>query len=196
MRTVLRLVGTTLIGGLVFLLPIGIVLVVLAHLLAIARRVGDAAHARLFPGAAGDLGPLVFAVLALLVIAFAAGTFARTRAGLRLFAWLEGSVLTRLPIYTVLRQAVADVTGGSVQLTEGRETPVVLVRLDDMTQIGFLIDRPAEGQATVYLPGSPSALSGSVALVDPDRLTATALTPAEVMQSMRRLGAGLAARRS
>ena len=68
---------STLIGGFLFLLPVGIIVIVLAKLVAYARRAGDALHERLFPGAAGDLLPT------LLALAFAAGTLARTRLGLR-----------------------------------------------------------------------------------------------------------------
>jgi uncharacterized membrane protein len=193
MASVFGFLKSTLIGGIVFLLPIGIVLIVLGKLVSYARRIGDALHARLFPGAASDLGPLVFALAVLLVVAFAAGALARTGFGLRLFAWLERTVLANLPAYTVIRQAVADLTGGSVQLTAGEGAKVVLVRLDDMSVLGFLIERRADGSGVVYLPGAPSALSGSVALIAGDRIGETELKPAEVVQGMRRLGAGLAA---
>jgi uncharacterized membrane protein len=193
MRSLFGFVKSTLLGGFLFLLPIGIVVIVLARLVAYAGRAGDAIDARLFPGASGDLLPLVFALVLLLLAAFAAGSLARTAFGRRMFAWLEAAILANLPAYMVVRQTVADMTGGSVALTGGAGTEVVLVRLDDMSVLGFLIERLANGDGIVYLPGAPSALSGSVARVEGARISATALKPAEVVQGMRRLGAGLAA---
>jgi uncharacterized membrane protein len=192
MRSLYGFLTSTLIGGFLFLLPVGILLIVLGKLVVYARRAGDVLHARLFPAASGDLLPTLIAVLLLLALAFAAGVLARTRLGLRLFGSLEGTILARIPAYMLVRQTVADLSGGSVRLTAGADTEVVTVRLDDMTVLGFLIERRADGSAVVFLPGAPTALSGSVALVEAARLGATDLKPTDVVQGMRRLGAGLA----
>ncbi|HUG62080.1 MAG TPA: DUF502 domain-containing protein, partial [Methylomirabilota bacterium] len=129
--------------------------------------------------------------IVLIAIAFAAGVFARTALGGRTFAKLEGAVLARVPVYTVFRQTIGDMAGSSALMSSGEATKVVLVRLDDMTVIGFQIERRADGLTVVFLPGAPSALSGSVALVDHDRVTPIDLTPTDIMDRMRRLGSGL-----
>ena len=67
---------------------------------------------------------------------------------------------------------------------------MVQIVFDDYTAIGFVIERRHD-EAIVFLPGAPSALSGSVALVKAERLIETKLTPKDVMVAMRRLGAGL-----
>jgi uncharacterized membrane protein len=177
----------------VFLLPFGIIVLVLGKLFAIARRMGDALHARVFPGQAGDLLPLVFAVLILLALAFAAGVVARTALGGRIFAWLERTILVNIPLYAVFRQTVSDMAGGSESLAADADTAVVLVRLDDQSQLGFLVGRRDDGSGVVYFPSAPSALSGTVALIAPERIEETRLTPAELVQGMRRLGTGFAA---
>ena len=191
MKSLAGFLKSTLIGGLVFLLPIGVVLIVLGKLYGLARRIGDALHDRFFPSAHSDLVPLLIALLVLVAIAFAAGALARTRLGARIFTRLETTILANFPAYTMLRQTVADMSGGSAELG-GPERPVVLVRFDDSTALGFLVGRRADGSAVVYLPGAPSALSGSVVLVDAARIEETAVKATEVMQGMRRLGAGLA----
>ncbi|HET9070107.1 MAG TPA: DUF502 domain-containing protein [Amaricoccus sp.] len=195
MRSVYGFLKSTLIGGFLFLLPIGIILMVLTRLVHHARRAGVAIHDSLFPGAAGNLLPTLIAILLLVLVAFLAGVLARTRFGVSLFSSLEGSILDRIPAYVLVRQAVTDLSGGSVRLAEEGATEVVGVRLDDMTVIGFLIERRADGSAVVFLPGAPTAFSGSVALVDGSRIGPTTLSPADVVQGMRRLGAGLASLR-
>lgn len=192
MRGLAEILKSLLVGGIVFLLPIGVVLVVLGKLLAISRQVAATLKASLFPGTESPALLLTLAVLILVLFALAAGIFARTSAGRALFAWLEGAVLARLPIYTILRQMIADMSGGIDRLGEGGETRVVLVAFDDQSQLGFLVDETADGRSVVYLPGAPSALSGTVAIVEPDRVTETDLKAAQVMGGMRRLGAGLA----
>ncbi len=181
-----------LIGGIVFLLPIGVVAVVLGKLLQLARHVSDQIHDALFPTYQGNFVPLLIAILTLVCIAFLAGAIARTNAGRRVFLWLETAVLSNLPVYPVVKQTLDDMAGGSARLSETGGKKVVRVRLDDMTVLGFLIERRDDDTCVVFLPGAPSALSGSVALIDEERVTLTDLSLAQVVQGMRRLGAGLA----
>lgn len=194
MRTAIDLFKSLLVGGLVFLLPFGVILVVFGKLLAISQQVGAGLHDTLFPGTESRALLLAFAILILVLIALAAGAFARTRAGLALFEWLERTVLSRLPIYTILRQTIADMSGGVEVLGSEGEERVVAVHFDDQTQIGFVVDRAApDGRIVVYLPGAPSAMSGTVAIVEAARVEETDLKAQQVMMGMRRLGAGLVA---
>lgn len=189
----LRLLKATLVGGILFLLPIGIVIVVLGKLLALSLRASQIAHDRLFPGYASTLVPLLIAAGFLTLVALLAGLFARTRFGKSLFIRLEDAVLARLPIYTILRQMLADMAGSADSLAGREDIRVVKVRFDDLTQLGFVVDEAPGQGVIVYLPGAPSALSGTVVLVDRERITETSLTPKEVIASMRRLGAGIVA---
>lgn len=189
MHAVLAFVKSTLLGGLLFLLPLGIVVVVATRLFALARHVGDALHVALFPGAPSDLVPLVFAAGVLVALAFLAGMLARSAVGARLFAWLDGRVLGHVPAYALVRRTVSDLAGGLEGLSD--DVRVVLVRLDDASQVGFLMERRADGTCVVFLPDAPSALAGTVMVVAGERLTDTDLAPIAVVQGMRRLGAGL-----
>lgn len=156
MRAFFSLLRATLAGGILFLLPVGIVLVVFGKLLAIAQRAGQVVHDRLFPGYESNALALALAIGVLVLIALLAGLFARTRLGRRLFVWLEEAVLARLPIYTILRQMLADMAGSAERLAGRAEVRVVMVRLDDMTQLGFVVDDlPGEG-VIVHLPGAPA----------------------------------------
>lgn len=193
MRPLLEALRATLVGGILFLLPVGIVIVVLGKLVTLAAHAGRRVHDSLLPGLDADATALAVAILFLLVVALAAGLFARTAAGQRTFALLERLLLTRLPFYSVFRHALGDFATGAQSLTGTENTRVVLVRLDDMQVIGFVIDTREDGSSIVYLPGAPSALSGSVALVTPDRITETTIKPNEVIAGMRQLGKGLIA---
>lgn len=190
MRNLIAFVRATVIGGIVFLLPFGVILIVAGKLYAIARSVGDKAHHLVFPGTSSDAGAFFFAILALVAIAFLAGILARSQLGRRVFGWFEEKLLSQVPPYTIVRQMLADMSGSSSSLVGRGETDVVQCVFDDYTALGFVIERRTD-EAIVFLPGAPSALSGSVALVKAERLVATHLTPKDVMVAMRRLGAGL-----
>lgn len=191
MRALIEGLRATLAGGILFLLPVGIVIVVMGKLVSLAASAGRKVHARLLPGLDADATALAVAIVFLLLVALLAGMFARTRAGQDTFALLERLLLTRMPFYSVFRHALGDFATGAQSLTGTDDTKVVLVRLDDMQVIGFVVDTRDDGSCVVYLPGAPSALSGSVALVERDRITETKIRPTEVIAGMRRLGQGL-----
>lgn len=193
MKTVKEFVKSALVGGLLFLLPVGMVLVFLGRVFVYAQQAGTVIHDRYFPSATGNIWPLFIAVLLLLSLALLAGLLIRTTLGRRLFQSLEDKILNRVPVYTISRQMIGDMTGAASELVGGQESSVVLVELDDMTVFGFLMEYRADGKAVVYLPGAPSALSGSVIIVAESRVTVTTIAPTDVMGAMRRLGAGLAA---
>src|SRR5687768_8762596 len=128
MRPILSFIRATILGGILFLLPFGLVLLVLGKLFVLAEPVARAIHESLFPSARTALGPVLLAVLILVVFAFAAGVFARNRAGRVIFARLEALILARLPAYSLVRQTIADMAGGAEHLAGATNTSVVLVR--------------------------------------------------------------------
>jgi hypothetical protein len=85
----------TLVGGLLFTMPIGIIVVVVGRLLSVIRKAGEPAHDRLFPGAASQVSPLLLATTILPLIAMAAGLVARSPAGIEMFVRIKGLVLAR-----------------------------------------------------------------------------------------------------
>ncbi len=183
----------TLLGGAAFLLPFGLVLIVLGKLLSIVRPTGDAIRAVLMPHAASEVGATLFAVLVLVVLAFLAGLFAMSPLGARAFAALESAVLMRFPSYRLLSRTIHVQTATATDLGDGSDADgeVVFVRFDDQTSIGFVAERMSDGRVVVYLPGAPSPFSGTVVIVEESQLTASRLTVADMFGRMRRLGAGL-----
>lgn len=181
----------TLVGGVVFLLPFGIVLVVFAKLFEVFRPVGQAIRHMILPTGSHEPAATLLTALVLVALAFGAGLLARSLAGRWVFERIEAAVLLRFPAYTMFRSAIRAQTDGQAKLAESADAEIVLVRFDDMTSVGVFVERLSDGQAVVYLPGAPSATSGSVAIVEASRLTPTKLTTADVFGRMRQLGIGL-----
>src|SRR5207247_8641502 len=71
---------TTLVGGILFLVPIVVLIIVLNKALAIAHKLVDPLAARLpFESLIGLRTPHVFAIALLVIFCFVAGLFARAR---------------------------------------------------------------------------------------------------------------------
>lgn len=188
----LSFLRTTLVGGLIFLLPIGIVLLVLGKVFEQALVLGHKLHASLFPGSQSLLLPVALAFALLVGIAFLSGLFARTALGSRAFRNLESLILSRVPAYSYMRETLSDLSG-SAEFASGHATKMVVeVRYDDVTAIGFVVGHMPDGRAIVFQPNAPTPLSGSVVIVDADRIIPTEMTHRALFIAMKRLGEGLA----
>ena len=104
MKGFLHFLRTTLVGGILFLVPIVVLMIVLSKALAIAHKLADPIAARLpFEKLIGLRTPHVFAIALLVIFSFVAGLFARTALAKRSVGWLESSVLSNVPGYQFLK---------------------------------------------------------------------------------------------
>jgi uncharacterized membrane protein len=181
---------TTLIGGVVFLLPLIVVLYVLGQGLALAARVVQPLVALLPFQDIGGIAMASLAALALvLLLCFGAGLLARAAAGRTFSARFEDRLQTFYPRYSVIKAMSQGLHGALGQ----RVLKPVMVSFDDQQQVAFDMERLDDGRAVVYLPGAPDAWSGSVVLVSAERVSPLDVDAADVAKALQGLGLGLAA---
>lgn len=185
------IIRSTLIGGVLFLLPFGIIIVALEKVNETLAPLGVMLHSAIFPSSQSVTGPAVFSLLVLFLIAFLAGTFVRTRQGRRLFTNLETATLGRIPLYAYLRPALDDLAGTGSALERAAAANIVEVRAGDVTTLGVLIEMTSDNRAVVFFPDAPSAMSGTVAIVASDKVFPTTLTRADFFRALRGFGTGI-----
>ncbi len=183
----LKLIRTTIIGGIIFLIPIAILVAVVGQGLKIAGAIAKPVAAVLPVDMIGGVAVAhVLAIVLLLVICFIAGLLARVALARKAVRALEANVLSKLPAYALLKTKTQSML--SPEDIEGMSAAIV--RFDDLWQIGFEIERIEGGKVALFLPGAPDPWSGSVLLAEEDRVTPLDLPVAEVAKMMRRLGRG------
>jgi uncharacterized membrane protein len=183
----LKLIRTTLIGGIIFLIPIAILIAVIGQGLKIAGVIAKPVAAVLPVSMIGGVAVAhVLAILLLLLICFGAGLLARVALARKAVGALEANVLSRLPAYALLKTKTQSML--SPEDIEGMS--VVVMRFDDAWQIGFEIERIQGGKVALFLPGSPDPWSGSICLAEEDRVTPLDLSVAAAAKMVRRLGRG------
>jgi uncharacterized membrane protein len=103
-----ELLKTTIVGGALFLLPLALVLFILGYALRLATSVAQPISKALHLDQLGDLAGIgittVVGVLLLVLVSFAAGIVARTSIGGRISGWFEGSLLSALPQYQMMKR--------------------------------------------------------------------------------------------
>lgn len=124
MKTTLEFLKTTIVGGLVVILPLAAAVLISARILAALQGAVDPVATTL------PYGVHVGRLLALLIIlagCFITGLAVRTTVGRRTNTWLEERVLTRLPAYSLLRKLSKQVAGEG----EGAAMAPALAEIED-----------------------------------------------------------------
>ena len=180
---------TTLIGGVVFLLPLVVVLYLLGQGLGMAVRAVQPLLPMLpFQSVGGMALSGVAALAVVLLLCCSAGLLARAAVGRAFAERFENRLQTLYPRYTVIKAMSQGLHGalGEVVLKP------VLASFDDHQLIGFEMERLEDGRAVLYLPGAPDAWSGSVVLMAAARLQPLDVDAAALAKALQSLGAGTA----
>ena len=186
MGRLLHFLRMTLVGGLLFLVPIVVLVVIVDRALGLVHKLSDPLAARL-PAVA--YAPVLLASVLLLLLCLAFGLLAMTGPAKTAVQWLEATILSKVPGYLFLKGAGESVLG----LESHAPYPLVLARIEDAWQFGFLIERLEGGHLAVFVPGAPSPLSGSVYFMSPERIRPTDIPVAAALKCLNRLGGGAAA---
>jgi uncharacterized membrane protein len=181
---------TTLIGGVVFLLPLIVVLVVLGQGLALTASAVKPVLALLPNQSVGGVTLASIAALTLLLLlCFGAGLMARAAAGKAFAERFEDKLQTLYPRYSVIKSMSQGLHGALGQ----QVLKPVLVTFDEHQQFAFDMERLDDGRVVLYVPGAPDAWSGSVLLVAPERVQPLDLDAGGLAKALQGLGVGTAA---
>ncbi|MGI9533326.1 MAG: DUF502 domain-containing protein [Thermodesulfobacteriota bacterium] len=178
---------TTLIGGLIFLIPVVVIAAVFGKAIKIMIVFAKPLEKLVPFESIGGIAVInILAFLIMILLCFLAGLFSRSSTGKRAFNWFDSKLLELLPQY-------AFVKGFAGTLKEDDEEKVlipVFAKLDDQALIGFEVERIDNGLVAVYLPGSPDTLSGTVAYMTEDRVEPLNIDFKEASKILRTLGRG------
>ena len=184
-------VGGLFAHGLYALLPLMIVVLVARKLISMLQELLAPVLNHL-PGVVLR-SPSVRFLMVCVVVAGAlvlVGLLARLRVCQAAGSWVESAVLKKIPFYSMLRgfSSTLAAKDGAPAMKVARVT----VDIPGFDQLGIILERHQDGSATVFLPSSPNASSGTVAIVEPDRIREVGLSPKSVVGCMGRFGYGTA----
>jgi uncharacterized membrane protein len=183
----LRFLKTTIIGGIVFLVPIVILVAVIGKALGLASKLATPL-AGLLPikSIVGLAAVELLAIIILILICFLAGLAAKTARARRFINSLESNILSNIPAYEFFKSRVHVF----VPTDDAEGLKPVLARFDDSWQIAFEVERIEGGQVTIFLPGAPDPWSGSVCFMTEDRIKPLDITLLSAVNTLKGLGKG------
>jgi uncharacterized membrane protein len=188
MKRLATFIKVTIAGGILFLIPLGVLIIILSKIFNILQPISSALSRRLpFSNIAGVGIATLITILFLFVICFIGGLFIKTKFIQSIIKWLEDRVLVYIPGYSSLK---ALTTHALTQEGTSKWKPAS-VFIDDNELICFVIDE-SENYCTVFMPSAPSPSSGAVAAREKSKVTYLPLTVNETFLLIRQYGKGAA----
>lgn len=162
-RKLAEFTKTTLIGGLLVVLPVYVTGLLLAKTAAGMLAVVSPVTAQI-PASLQWRALIAWAILAL--TCFVAGLVVRTGPGLRAKNAFEKAVLEKIPGYSLIRGLAGRVTG-----TQEDDTfAVALVEIEDALVPAFIVEELADGFYTVFVPSVPTPAAGAIYILPRERV--------------------------
>jgi uncharacterized membrane protein len=189
MKQLLEFLKTTALGGLFVLLPLLLLYLLLSEALGLIVVLAEPI-ADLFPKGTFDETkyPAEVGLILIMGVSFLIGLALRSENGRRLGRWIERMVLNRLPVYKALGSLV---TGFGEAGKEGTFKTAVLNSSDGEREIVYVIEDHGDGQHTVLKPWAPTAFSGSVKIVNQNRLEILDANLGDVSRVISHWGVGV-----
>jgi uncharacterized membrane protein len=190
MQSLGQFLKTTVIGGLVVLVPVAvsvyIISAVIKKVLSVLAPIAKELHIESVGGiAVVELA----AILVVIAACFFFGLLVRTAIGQSFGSWIEEKVLNLLPGYRLIKKVSLQFAGGS----DAAHWSPVLVKVGDSRQIGFLVEEHSSGEVTVFVPSAPAVSIGAVHLVNAELVQKLDVSMRNVVDCITQLGIGSSA---
>jgi uncharacterized membrane protein len=184
MKALGELLKTTLIGGLLIVVPVYLTLLLLAKALGgVMALLGPIVA--LLPERVHHFGQIV-AIALVVLLCFVLGLIARTGLGRRAIAAFERRVLERLPGFALLRSVVRRVSGSA----DDAQFQPVLVEIEEALTPGFIVEQIDDDRFVVLVPSVPTPAAGSLYILPRERVHWVDAPVTEAVGVITRWGAG------
>jgi uncharacterized membrane protein len=183
MKSMAEFTKTTLIGGLLVVLPIYVSFILLAKTLSGVLALLSPVTATI---PAGVQFRQAIAMLIVLAGCFLAGLVVRTKAGSHAINAMERAVFEKVPGYSLVRGLAARVSGDE----RGTTFQPALVEIEEALTPAFIIEELEDGRYTVLVPSVPTPAAGSLFILPRERVHPVDVPFTQVVTVISKWGAG------
>lgn len=185
-----RFFWTTIVGGLVVVLPITLLIVVVRWIIVfIVQAISPIKQLIQLPDELADWVLDLTAFGIVLGAFFLIGLIVQTNLGKQSIALIENQLLAQLPFYTTLRDTVQQFLGNREKMPFS-EVVSVDVFSNNTRMIGFISEELADGRLTIFVPTGPNPTNGFIFCVSAEQVTRLDVRPDEAMRVVVGVGTG------
>ncbi|MHC4521447.1 MAG: DUF502 domain-containing protein [Planctomycetota bacterium] len=190
MKKLREFIKSTLVGGLLVLLPMAIFAYVLLWVFnLIVSLINPLTRIVMETSRVQGIVADIVAIGLLIWICFLVGMLVRTRLGRWAYAALEAGFLKKTPGYSMIKETVTHFLG------ENKQSPfssVALARIfgNDTLVSVFVTDTHEDGSYTVFMPTGPNPTSGNIYHLKAENVFPVDVSVEDAMRSIISCGAG------
>ena len=160
MNPTLRFIRTTVVGGILFLLPVVVLVIIFEKANSILSVITEPISRRIPDSILGFDGSTMITIFLLILICFIGGLVFRSKRVKKILQKLEDKVLIFIPGYSLMKSITADTLGEEV---ENKLIPIRVADGEDWL-LGFLIEE-GKNHSTVFLPDAPRYDAGEIRIL-------------------------------
>jgi len=189
MKKIINLFQQTLIRGILFLVPILVVLVVIDRALDKLKELANPIADILPYHSVFGVGKAYWAVLLILLfVGIVMGIIARFAVATKFSNWIEHKLLYRIPGYSFMKQMGESMIG----VDDKKVFRVVLLSIEEFWQLAYLIEEINDTMVAVYVPSVPNPQEGDLFYVSKERIKETTISYKDSMRIINCQGRGSA----
>lgn len=188
LKSVKTIVFDTVVGGLIFLIPLFVVLAVGQKIKTFSENLGSNIAKWLgLDYLSNVFSSSAFSIAIVLLICFLFGLLARTTMAKWLRKWFEAGLKRFIPTYEYYQTLIEQ----KLKLSSKPPRPVLLVRSSGGWRPGIVIEEYPNGEKVLFLPLSPKTSDGEVVLVKSEETRESGLNENTLNAVLLKQGQGL-----
>ncbi len=180
---------SALIGGLLVILPLGIMLAIVVWIFThVHMAIGGLTKLFLPQSIWQEILADILVIGLIITACFMVGVLVRTRLGKWIYHTLESSFLKKAPGYTLIKETVFQFLGNK----KSPFSSVALVKIygNDTMVSAFVTDTHENGMCTVFVPTGPNPTSGNIFHLESKYVFPVDIPVEDAMRSIISCGAG------
>jgi uncharacterized membrane protein len=187
MKKIIDFFKTTVLGGLVVLIPFAILSYVLLQMFSVIQGINATLAGKLpYPILENPVVLIAVSIIALIVICFITGLLLKTLGGKPIQKFNE-FLESKIPMYAMVRTLTKRLTGA-----KGTEFSPAEIDLygTETRMMGFIVEKLPDDRICVFVPTAPAITVGQIFIVPKDQVSPLDATPAEAANVITQWGVG------
>ena len=189
MEQIKAFIKTTIIGGLLVVLPVYILVLVFKWFFDfVIDNIRPIIYLLIQTVKLHEFIASILAIIITLMLFFAIGLLVRTRLGKFTFDFIEENFLKKLPFYKMIKETVLQLVGSEKNLFKA----VALVKLygNDTLITAFITEEHDNGMYSVFVPSGPAPTAGFIYHLKKEQVHIIDYPVDKAMKTVFSLGAG------
>lgn len=182
-------VKSTVLGGVLIILPLAIFFFALTWIFGLVRTaISPLTNIVMQKSPLQGIVADILVVALLIAVCFSVGVIVRTKLGKWLYLLLESNVFLKVPGYSLIKETVSQFLGNK----KSPFSSVALVQIfgNETLVSGFITDEHKDGTRTVFVPTGPNPTSGNIYHLPKDLVHPVDVSVEDTMRSIISCGAG------